>query len=409
MALFGKRKAGDPKRNTDVLERPDYGWIWKPLLALLVLYLLVTIILGIWWSQPPSTFDVEQATAAQRGDAAEATTQAATTTASRGAVTTATLMTTVGTLLEKPGGYLRNDKMPPGVWLDNMPNWEYGVLRQARDLTQSLPALSEGDEAAFAEAHERLSANSKDWLYPSAERRYEQALEALEGYLRSLSGEQGAGFATNGDGVSRWLSRVEQRLDSLTHRLSASVAEREALRDLIDIETGEAPSQTPWYKIDNVFFEARGTGWALIHLLEAVEHDLADVIDAAGATSNWQQLIAELKLTQRRVWSPVILNGSGFGLFANHSLVMANYTARARELAHQLVRQLDGVQVENVDTTTQPATQPVDEAESGEAPENQGGDGQDGQDKESGEPEQRSANGMESEENNPEDSEGQAG
>jgi hypothetical protein len=29
------------------------------------------------------------------------------------------------------------------------------------------------------------------------------------------------------------------------------------------------------------------------------------------------------------MWSPVILNGSGFGLFANHSLVMASYVSRA--------------------------------------------------------------------------------
>jgi hypothetical protein len=29
------------------------------------------------------------------------------------------------------------------------------------------------------------------------------------------------------------------------------------------------------------------------------------------------------------VWSPIILNGSGFGLWANHSLVMASYISRA--------------------------------------------------------------------------------
>jgi len=29
------------------------------------------------------------------------------------------------------------------------------------------------------------------------------------------------------------------------------------------------------------------------------------------------------------VRSPVILNGSGFGLFANHSLVLASYLSRA--------------------------------------------------------------------------------
>jgi hypothetical protein len=29
------------------------------------------------------------------------------------------------------------------------------------------------------------------------------------------------------------------------------------------------------------------------------------------------------------IWSPVILNGSGFGPLANHSLVMASYISRA--------------------------------------------------------------------------------
>jgi hypothetical protein len=29
------------------------------------------------------------------------------------------------------------------------------------------------------------------------------------------------------------------------------------------------------------------------------------------------------------MWSPLILNGSGFGPLANHSLVMASYVSRA--------------------------------------------------------------------------------
>ncbi|MCH8177532.1 MAG: DUF2333 family protein, partial [Proteobacteria bacterium] len=29
------------------------------------------------------------------------------------------------------------------------------------------------------------------------------------------------------------------------------------------------------------------------------------------------------------LWSPMIMNGGGFGLFANHSLVMASYISRA--------------------------------------------------------------------------------
>lgn len=40
-------------------------------------------------------------------------------------------------LLNKRGGYLSNDIMPPWVFLDNVPNWEFGVLAQVRDLTRA--------------------------------------------------------------------------------------------------------------------------------------------------------------------------------------------------------------------------------------------------------------------------------
>jgi hypothetical protein len=40
-------------------------------------------------------------------------------------------------------------------------------------------------------------------------------------------------------------------------------------------------------------------------------------------------VIRELEESQKALGSPVVLNGSPFGFFANHSLVMANYISRA--------------------------------------------------------------------------------
>jgi hypothetical protein len=34
-------------------------------------------------------------------------------------------------------------------------------------------------------------------------------------------------------------------------------------------------------------------------------------------------------MTQQPIQSPIIVNGGGFGLLANHSLVMASYISRA--------------------------------------------------------------------------------
>lgn len=327
MALTRKGAARRRER-IEALERPDYGWIWKPFLTLLVVALLIAVALGIWWSRTPATFDVEQATAAQRID---------TSPAARGTVTTAALMTTLDTLLDKPGGYLRNDIAPPGVWLDNMPSWELGVLNQARDLTRALPAMEENHFALLDEVAERLTHDSSAWFNPSFEDQLEESLVSLEGYLQAL-GSQNAGFAA-GAGLAGWLDQVEQRLDGLGMRLSASVGSRDRLREL-GLDDAELPSRTPWYRVDNIFFEARGSGWALIHFLEAIRRDQADVLEASGALDDLALLVAELERTQRRLWSPMILNGSGFGVFANHSLVMANHIVRARDLTRQITERV---------------------------------------------------------------------
>ena len=48
-----------------------------------------------------------------------------------------------------------------------------------------------------------------------------------------------------------------------------------------------------------------------------------------NAVVSLKQIIRELEHTQEFIWSPVILNGTGFGMMANHSLVMASYISRA--------------------------------------------------------------------------------
>jgi hypothetical protein len=87
--------------------------------------------------------------------------------------------------------------------------------------------------------------------------------------------------------------------------------------------------KTPWLEIDDVFYEARGATWAMIHFLKAAEHDFGDVLRKKAALVSLRQIIRELESTQETVWSPMILNGSGFGLMANHSLSMASYISRA--------------------------------------------------------------------------------
>lgn len=299
--------------------------------------LLLMLLLMLWWSMAPGRFDpLENARELAKSQQQQLVT---------GYTSTATIITLAQDLLDKPGGYLSNDVMPPSVWMDNIPNWEFGVLVQIRDFARALrndisrsqsQSLEDPD---LAIAEPQFNFDSESWLFPPSEGEYRTAIKALKSYQQRLTstGNNEAQFFARADNLAAWLAIVEKRLGSLSQRLSASVGQVRINTDLAGDPDAmqstptadEVVTKTPWHQIDDVFFEARGNTYALIHLLKAVEHDFADILRKKNALVSLRQIIRELEATQATVWSPIILNGSGFGLFANHSLVMASYISRA--------------------------------------------------------------------------------
>lgn len=318
--------------------------LWgKPALIVVGLYLLVCIVLGMYWSITPALFDVRanalelsQSEGVQVGPEGKMVT---------GSVTMGTLIGVMETLLDKPGGYIQNDKFPPGVWLDNMPNWEYGVLIQVRDLSRAMREVfsrsqsQSTEDVDLVEMEPRFNFNSDSWILPSSESEYREGLKYAKRYFYRLSDQKatGAQFYARSDNLRYWLGTVNSRLGSLSQRLSASVGQLRLDTSLAGdagaTQSTKTPKEeevrTPWTEIDDVFFEARGTSWALIQFLKAVEVDFADVLRKKNAQVSLRQIIRELEGTQEALWSPMILNGSGFGPLANHSLVMASYISRA--------------------------------------------------------------------------------
>ncbi|NQX88903.1 MAG: DUF2333 family protein [Halioglobus sp.] len=320
-----------------LFDRVPQGGIGKWLLLVTALYLLVAVLLGIYWSVAPTPFDVQQRA---REMAAEEGGSVVT-----GSVTTGALIGVMETLLNKPGGFTHNDRLPPGVWLDNMPNWEYGALVQSRDLSRALresfsrSQSQSTEDVDLAEMEPRFHFNADSWILPSSESEYREGVRYGRNYFRRLSdtASPDAQFYARADNLRYWLATVETRLGSLSQRLSASVGARRVNVDLAG-ERGASRStevpeeqlvQTPWTEIDDVFFETRGSAWALIQFLKAVEVDFAEVLRNKNAQVSMQQIVRELEATQQPLWSPMVLNGSGFGPLANHSLVMASYISRA--------------------------------------------------------------------------------
>ena len=262
-----------------------------------------------------------------------------------GYTTTATLIETVDVLLHKRGGYFSNDILPPWVFLDNVPNWEFGVLTQVRDLARAMrndfsrSQTQSTEDLDLAEADPLFHYDNARWIPPDTEGRYRKGMEALERYLTRLSSpsDPDAQFFARADNLTDWLAIVEKRLGSLSQRLSASVGQARLNTDLSGDPDARQSTyspdlmvvKTPWTQIDDVFYEARGTAWALVHFLHAMEVDFDDVLRKKNALVSFRQIIRELEATQTPLHSPMVLNGSQFGLFANHSLIMANYIARS--------------------------------------------------------------------------------
>lgn len=310
---------------------------WWTVGLFLITYFVIVIILGLVWSRTPGSFDVRE-NALDLTDNNES--QLAT-----GTYTAATAIRLTETLLHKPGGYLSNDIAPPGVYLDNIPNWEFGVLTEIRDLSDSLRNHFSRAQSQSVEdkdlkiAQPQLNYDSNSWILPSTESEYKEGMVALKRYFKRLSDDNPADgqFFARADNLTTYLGLVEKRLGSLAQRLSYAVGQEHLNTDLAGDPSARqskpapthATNKTPWMQIDDVFFEARGYTWALLHTLQAMEIDFEPILKNKNALVSLQQIGRELRNTQNPIWSPMILNGTGFGPMGNHSLVMASYISRA--------------------------------------------------------------------------------
>jgi hypothetical protein len=295
--------------------------------------------LGVYWSRLPALIEVPAYTSKLTGDS--------TTELPPGAATTAAIIGVAESLLTKPGGYLRNDIAPPSVLLDNVPNWEFGVLTELRDVVRALrddfsrAQTQSGEDRDLMQADAQFHFDSQHWILPATENEYEAGLAALRRYLKRLVAGN-ASFYARADNLNFYFARVEKRLGSFSQRLSESVRER-MLRELIfqdESQTPAASNRTPWLEIDDVFFEARGYIWALVHVLRGIELDFQPVLEGKNAALKLRRIIKKLESTQQTLWSPMILNSTGFGMLTNHSLVIASYISRANAAVIDLRRLL---------------------------------------------------------------------
>ena len=277
----------------------------------LSLLLILIGTLGFIWDTEPGLFDI-----------AAVTEEHTTPLGARVVIGSATVATTIemaNTLLAKPGGYLENDLAPPGVWMDNIPNWEFGVLVQIRDMvrimrkTLSRSQSQSQEDADLITAENQFYFDSNSWILPDTEGEYARGIIALTSYLERLGDDnlQDAQFYARADNLQAWLAEVETRLGSLSQRLSASVGKRQLDVSLAGDSAAsqstatnrDSEVKTPYFELDDTLaMHTRAPGGVKGN--SSAAKDRRPAIAAAVAASPWRKAANERRPRKSKQEAP---------------------------------------------------------------------------------------------------------
>ncbi len=230
-------------------------------------------------------------------------------------------------LEERFYGWRPNDIIRPA---DNVKNYQLGVLEVTR---RTVEALTErisrtGSAQAFdkdlEKARNNLMINADDYMLPSAESSYAEALNALERFKAKL--ENGtAPFFTRTVNLIPLLTAYESLLGSCDDNL---VKHKE--------DDGRAVS---WFRADDYFYYAQGVANAMHTILQAVAVDFETVIESRRGTDVLHHAIEALHhATVIEPW--IILDGDPDGFTANHRANLAAPISHARFYVALLIQTL---------------------------------------------------------------------
>lgn len=218
----------------------------------------------------------------------------------------------------------------PGYMLDNMPNFQQGIIyalsRFAIEMSDQLGrtrASSEVDKD-LEDAAGKLKFPGTVWLFDfetswapttPAEKQYAAARRALIAYNQRLA----AGEAT-----------FEKRSDNLQATLQRMTADLGSSSAIIDQHLTLAGGWGMDTKVDNIFYNVKGRLYGYYMLLRELGVDFERVIQDRELGSAWSQMLSSMRAAA--ALDPlVILNGAPDGLiFPSHLSVQGFYLLRAR-------------------------------------------------------------------------------
>lgn len=331
-----------------------------PLRVCLGLFIIGTAI-SLYWARIPATFDVTEVARTKAVDYGHRELNEA---LPNGYRTVATILFLAEQLLEKPGGYQSNGISPMTRLPDNMRNWEYGAVVQLRVMVQGLrfelsrAGQQSSEHVELREAETRFNFNHDKIVLPSTEKQYKEGIRFLRQYLDGMDAAttEGKYFSSRQDQVIRWLDRQKIMLGDYAARLQNNVGAvtfdtgvltSELPPDILDAEVqsqkkGPSNEVTPFFQRDDVFYQVRGGVYVMYHTMLAMRKDCEKLLNDSQSMGIMNRIINELEAACKPMGSPMVLNGSEFGMIQNHSLVLGAHVAKAHLAVQELQKQIAG-------------------------------------------------------------------
>ncbi len=217
----------------------------------------------------------------------------------------------------------------PGALLDNMPNYQRGIIYAVARVTAEL-----GDHIGRARGASAIDPdldraagflrNPGDiWLFDfsvswapttASEEQYRAAASALRSYNERVAAGT-AVFERRADNLRLALERIATDLGSQSAALATQIANRPWLIDTM---------------ADDVFYATKGRLYGYLMLLGALGRDFDAVLEQNGARSVWEEMLQSLReAVELQPW--VVANAAPDGSFQpNHLAVQGFYLLRAR-------------------------------------------------------------------------------
>ena len=236
--------------------------------------------------------------------------------------------------------WIPNDIFWPTVLLDNMPNFQIGILEvvryNVRVLRDNLSRMRTTDKLdPYAEkAFTLLSNDPYKWWFPSAESKWELGYEKLDLFAQNLITGK-SHFYPRADNLIQLLEQYVSLMGGVNTRLIN--APRDIQKTIsIEVQPKNGTSagrfvdiNIPWHKIDDNFYYAQGVSYALYESFKAIRMDFMDVLVDKNSLNLMDKIMEDLR---RCNFEPLIVtNGSPASIFANHSLNLSGVFNDARQ------------------------------------------------------------------------------